>query len=569
MSTVNSDVTPLASRWWCGVALAAYAAMLVSLAFHFSHQINPDGVAYLRIAGYYLTGDVGKAVSGYWSPLYSWLLMPWLAVGVPGLLATKLLAAGLAVAWVIGMALLGRRYAESAVTRRLLVATAAVSVLSWTIEVITPDLLLAVMLTFYFYVVSDPATMTAPGRAFACGILGGLAYLAKAYALPFFIVHFLGTITLFTWAQSGHGASRRYVVATLAGLSGFVIVAAPWIAVLSTTYGQLTITTAASSRNIPTSVRRGTTNTDRAPFAPGLKLAAIESGRLTAWEAPDRVPSRPPATEPSTQPAATSSGRLQVLLGNAMVIRDQLSDFDYFQLAIATVLGAAFIGLLRSPARAISVPYLWGSFTVVLYVLGYLPLWARESRYYWPVVGLLMVLSFGLAEQLACALTHYAAHADKRRLTARRWILLATLIVAFSYVQVGSHWLLFWYRAPGASFTGLAALLEDEARRRGAAVEGPIAGNDWPNTVHLAYTMSLPSFGSTTTDDPGLLEGELAGLGIRTYLVFNNKALAERLRQSGRFRPLAELQVNPRAPRPDTLAAFAVAAMPISGAVGK
>jgi hypothetical protein len=88
------------------VALAGYAAMLVPLAFHFSDQINPDGVAYLRIAGYYLAGDVGKAVSGYWSPLYSWLLVPWLAVGVRGLLATKLLAISLAVAWVIGMALL-------------------------------------------------------------------------------------------------------------------------------------------------------------------------------------------------------------------------------------------------------------------------------------------------------------------------------------------------------------------------------------------------------------------------------------------------------------------------------
>jgi hypothetical protein len=549
--------------------LAAYVVMLVPLAFHFSDQINPDGVAYLRIAGYYLTGDVRKAVSGYWSPLYSWLLMPWLAVGVPGLLATKLLGASLAVAWVIGMALLGRRYVESAVTRRLLVATAAVSVLSWSIEVITPDLLLAVMLTFYFYTVSDPAIMTTPGRAFACGILGGLAYLAKAYAFPFFIVHFLGTLILFTWAQSTRGASRRYLVATLAGLSGFVIAAAPWIGVLSTSYGQLTITTAASSRNIPTSVRRGTTNTDRAPFAPGMKLSPIEPGRLTAWEAPDQVPARPAAAAPATSPATIRSGRVQVLLGNAMEIRDQLSEFDYFQLAIATVLGSAFMGLLRSPARAISVPYLWGSFTVVLYVLGYLPLWARESRYYWPVVGLLLALSFGLAEQLARALAYYAADIDKRRLTASRWILLAALIVAFSYVQVGSHRLLNWYRAPGTNFTGLAAQLEDEARKRGAAVQGPIAGNDWPNTVHLAYTMSLPSFGSSTTEDPGLLAGELAGLGIRTYLVFNNETLAERLKQSGRFRPLAELQMNPRAPRPDTLAAFAVTAMPISGTASK
>jgi hypothetical protein len=331
----------------------------------------------------------------------------------------------------------------------------------------------------------------------------------------------------------------------------------------------LTVTTAAGSRNVPTSVRYGATNTDRAPFAHGLKLASIESGRLTAWEAPDRLPSRLPTGVPSTLPTAIGSGRMQVLLGNAMAIRDHLSDFDYFQLAIATVLGAAFIGLLRSPARAISVPYLWGSFTVVLYVLGYLPLWARERRYYWPVVGLLIVLSFGLAEQITRALTHYAADTDQQQLTTRRWILLATLIVAFSYLQVGSHWLLYWSRASFPSFTRLAARMQDEARRRGAAVHGPIAGNDWPNTVHLAYTMNLPSFGSTTTEDPALLASELSELGIRTYLVFNNEALAERLKQSGRFRPLAELPMNSSGPRPNLIAAFEVTTTPISGTVSK
>jgi hypothetical protein len=79
------DAGSRAWPWWAFVALTVYTALLVSLAFPLSKQINPDGVAYLRIAGYYLSGDLGKAVSGYWSPLYSWLLIPWLAAGVPGL----------------------------------------------------------------------------------------------------------------------------------------------------------------------------------------------------------------------------------------------------------------------------------------------------------------------------------------------------------------------------------------------------------------------------------------------------------------------------------------------------
>ncbi len=61
----------LARGRWFVMALAAYGAMMVPMAIHFSDRMNPDGVAYLRIAGYYLKGDIAKAVSGYWSPLYS------------------------------------------------------------------------------------------------------------------------------------------------------------------------------------------------------------------------------------------------------------------------------------------------------------------------------------------------------------------------------------------------------------------------------------------------------------------------------------------------------------------
>src|SRR5262249_46576827 len=181
-----SDAGSRAWPWWAFVALTVYMALLVSLAFPLSGQINPDGVAYLRIAGYYLSGDLGKAVSGYWSPLYSWLLVPWLAAGVPGLLATKLLGALLALCCVAGVACLGRRYLESGTMRASLVVAAAMGVLGWSMEIITPALLVTVMLTYYFWIALDPGTVGRAPRAFVGGLLGGLAYLAKAYAFPFF-----------------------------------------------------------------------------------------------------------------------------------------------------------------------------------------------------------------------------------------------------------------------------------------------------------------------------------------------------------------------------------------------
>ena len=55
--------------------------------------LNPDGVAYMRIASYYAPGKMDLAVSGYWGPLLSWLLVPWLKAGVTAVAAARIVMA--------------------------------------------------------------------------------------------------------------------------------------------------------------------------------------------------------------------------------------------------------------------------------------------------------------------------------------------------------------------------------------------------------------------------------------------------------------------------------------------
>ncbi|HUG37324.1 MAG TPA: hypothetical protein VML54_10265, partial [Candidatus Limnocylindrales bacterium] len=238
------------------LAFAAYGVLALGAAFHFADEIDTDGVAYLRIGGYYAAGDLGRAVSAYWSPLYSWLLAPGLALGVPALLAAKLLGAAIALAWVHAVGLLARRFVDSAVARALLCVAAAAQGLAWSMQTIGADLLLGVLLTYYFHVMSDPALLTRPRRVFAGGLLGGLAYLAKAYALPFFLAHFALTLALAARgpvssagaARGGRGAWPGR--AAVAGLLGFGLLAGPWVVVLSEAQGRFTFSTALA-RNRP------------------------------------------------------------------------------------------------------------------------------------------------------------------------------------------------------------------------------------------------------------------------------------------------------------------------------
>src|SRR6266566_7144894 len=55
--------------------------------------LNPDGVAYMRIASYFASGRMDLAISGNWGPLLSWLLMPWLKAGVTAVAAARIVMA--------------------------------------------------------------------------------------------------------------------------------------------------------------------------------------------------------------------------------------------------------------------------------------------------------------------------------------------------------------------------------------------------------------------------------------------------------------------------------------------
>src|SRR5262249_20172676 len=157
--------------------------------FHwYRHLINPDGISYIDIARQYLAGHWSQAVNEYWGPLFSWLLVPLLKFGLEPLVAAKI------VNLVVGFGLLGgffclaKRYLALWLAIAMTVLVLPV-VFSWTLGgYITPDLLLTMLLVWYVYVVLSPRFEARPGLAVVAGLLAGLAYLAKSYSLPFFIL---------------------------------------------------------------------------------------------------------------------------------------------------------------------------------------------------------------------------------------------------------------------------------------------------------------------------------------------------------------------------------------------
>lgn len=231
-----SDPEELRSRNERVALLAAYAVAALCLLPGFTDQINPDGVSYLASARKYLAGDFAAAATAFWSPLYTWLLTVPLAVGVPGLLAAKIvdLLSG-------ALALLGtwRLLTSLRVERALRLAASATAIpvlLGFGLTVASPDLLACAIVLHLLAELAGGEWWSLPHAGPRIGLLMGAAYLAKAYALGFVAVHFALVVALDLWrtpAERGRIARRGAVA-----LAALLLVAGGWASLLGLKYGR-------------------------------------------------------------------------------------------------------------------------------------------------------------------------------------------------------------------------------------------------------------------------------------------------------------------------------------------
>jgi len=260
----------------------------------------------------------------------------------------------------------------------------------------TPDLLVAALLTVYVGIVIGTDYPRSLGQAAACGLVGALAYLAKAYAFPFFVVHFLAVSAYLGVRRRGSGAEvRRLAGATALGVLVFAVVAGCWAGLLSSKYARITIGTTGSYQLSLFSGGGGL-------FGGGGLLPPTNATAISAWEDPTDLRTSPrPAASPKTRPVAATpasagasswgwnrSRELATRIGRNLV------GLGWTLVRFAWTAPLILIGLLLScrPARlgpaGDRCVILLG--TILIYSSGYLLLFIHE-RYFWLLAFLLAV----------------------------------------------------------------------------------------------------------------------------------------------------------------------------------
>jgi hypothetical protein len=459
--------------------------------------INADGVSYLSIARKYAAGRWGDAINGYWGPLLSWIMVPFIRAGLDPLLAAKIVSVILAMA---ALALLGRLMTQLEIReteKTILLFSCIPLCLYMAFCMVTPDFLLVVVLLGYFGACLGWKPQHPWKGGLLLGFLGALAYWAKPYALFFILGHLLFWHAFLLW---GWKKSRRDVIrSAAAGFAVFVILAGAWVGLISLKYGRFLMNSALKLNLAYLSPG----STGEPIHIDGL-LRPPDSMAVSPWDDPTIIP------EVHWNPLRSKSDFryfLGLIWKNTKETARGLHHFT--PLAALVLILTAVWGLARPQREA---PFLFFAVSILGYSAGYLFLLVEE-RYIWIDLYLLLLAGGTLISR-----------APSRWLGRRAVSALLAVLLAGSFVLLPFS----FFAHPGWVSTSNLGLHPEEithiARvlQKRAPLHGLLASNHhWNESLFIAYFDHCQYAGEMKWEQDGLsLERDLKRLHVRYFLLW-------------------------------------------------
>ncbi len=219
------------------------SAMLMWLVLYlifpnYQYYIDPDGTAYLTISRRYAEGHFVQAINGYWSPWGCWLTALLMKQGLSAIPASVIINALGATGFLF-------------ITQSLFLRFDVVKQLQWWLN----GALIVFLSCAVFYqsfddlwecffllaalrVMLSKSIADRPALWIANGAIGALAYFAKAYAFPFFILNTICCSFLLS------NNKRQWISISVVSIIAMLVISAPWLYALHYKYGIWTTSTA-------------------------------------------------------------------------------------------------------------------------------------------------------------------------------------------------------------------------------------------------------------------------------------------------------------------------------------
>lgn len=225
-------------------ASALYISLFFMLFPWYRYVIDIDAISYIHVAQRIANGDYYHAVNGYWSPLISWILVPFIQWGYDPVLAAKYINGVLGLLSMMTCYSLLDKFRIHDLLKKILPFFFAILFVSYAFYELCADLLQLFLLLLYINLIFSRNFINDHiGLVFA-GILGALCYYAKAYSFPFFLLHFIITVYVLLKKENATQLTRKLLSRTAIAFITFFLLTLPYIAVISHKYGSFRINNA-------------------------------------------------------------------------------------------------------------------------------------------------------------------------------------------------------------------------------------------------------------------------------------------------------------------------------------
>ena len=465
-------------------------------------RLNTDAIAYMRVGDYWASGNLEFAINGYWGPLLSLLMVPFLWLGIEPLIAGKLVMLISSLVFFHGSQFLTRSAGFRLLDELIIAVVLALLLPVWMTRQLTPDLLVSGLAIYAISFGISPKWLNCRRHAIGSGLFWGLAYLAKAVALPF------GILTSLLLALCWRFTALKYRVLAWKQFAFsfgiFVAVSLPLIITLSIKYGSATFST--SGRIAHAIV--GPDNDNPAPHPFGNTVYIPESGRVTAWEDPSKMEYQYWSPFENNEKL---THQFTLISKNTKTVFKILSVFDGVGLFLKWFgIGMLVFGLsffTRSPwsKNWFNERWRWLVVPVVCLSIIYLPVYvlSTDQRYFYLIVPLFLIISLGLC-------SYYKTRFEIK-------IAIAVLFVMPVFLERRSE-----------DIAGPLAM-ELASRMKKAGMESPIVGSTFFSDeghrlgLYVAWHLGQPWYGDFWKP---VLSNELSVLA-------KNKAKSNAYRKSG------------------------------------
>ena len=493
----------LNKNWDIISVLILYSLLAIFSLQFYQYKIAGDEISYINIAHAYAAGHLENAINGYWSPLFSWLMTPFILLfgfkPIYGVYISKTVSIIIGFFTILSIRKLSQTFNLDIVVQRALLFASIPSIVFFSLLYNTPDLLLVCFLVYYLSIIFDSEYPHNLFDGAICGFAGAAAYLTKSFAFPFFLVHYI-LFNIIIYFKSLKNQKKNILKNLFLGLSIFFVVSGLWAGTISEKYGELTISTSGDYNQalVGPEYKDNIMDDGINPLLYMGLIAPPNNDSTSIWD--------DPFYQKLDNWTVIGSWKnleyeLDLVFANIVYTFNILESFMPLAILIFIFM---MLFILRSRFDKVSKDLLkYLLVTMIIYMGGYC-LITPEWRYLWFIFVLLMISSFFMVDCL------YKTHV--LNLTVRN-IFIFLLICSF-LIQPTIQAVHF---AQDDNLYDLSNTLKLDY-----GVHGNLASNEWDNVSTIAYYLNSKYYGGNKkTNNKSELDKELKDNNIDYYFVWH------------------------------------------------